>query len=186
VRKNDFRKQVLKHVGLSIAGIIVIGMLLFFVRRDIENRVEVAATIRASLVRYNQASASLISLRSNETTANHYLTILRNRLPNRDELINFPKEIVNLANRNKIELGFSFKGDVDAVKEELKNLAFSMTLAGTYDDALKFLRELENHRYFISVENVNLTRKSREENVFNGTLDGLISILNDSSQEAAS
>jgi Tfp pilus assembly protein PilO len=174
--KSNFQKQILKHLAISATGIIILFIILILVKGDVGRRADLAEGLKATLAGHNQATESLIRLKAGEKEASSYLATLKNQLPFEEELINFPKEIIGLAERDKVELGFTFGGRGTEELDQLGSLSFSMSSSGTYDDTLAFLKRIESHRYFISLDSISLTQKSESENLFSGVMSGKIFI----------
>ena len=174
----------MRHLIISVGGVIVLGGLLFLVKADIIKHTQITQKLKEELAVRNQAAESLIGLKTDSEKASEYLRILKNRLPLKDELINFPKEIINLANRNNVDLGFTF-GSESSPEENPGNLSFSMTLSGNYDNTIKFLEATEKSRYFVEFETINLVRNDSVKDTLTGNLSGRVFIRNEAEKNSA-
>ena len=168
-----FKNKLTRYSFIAIGSVLVVGLLLFFLRNDIIRRSDLVKDLKLRLASRNRAVSSYVTLKEDLQTAREYERILENRLPIRESLINFKKEVTDLALRDNVEIGFTF-GETQTVETEpdFERLVFSVSSRGLYEDNLAFLERLESHRYFIGVSTISLTKE--QDDMYRGVFTGVI------------
>ncbi len=156
-----FRKRITVQLSISLAivGGLVLAVMLFGFQVD--RLAEKIAGTREQINERSAALTSLASLRSDYTSKGEaYLNVLHNVIPEKDELIDLSKDFQAIAQEDGLNYGFTFLGETPPSGDVLGSVRFNLTLGGTFTKLLNFLKDMENFRYLISVENVSLTRGS--------------------------
>ena len=170
---SDLKKQILIKLGASLGTILILAVLLVLVKSDINRRVGKIQELERELANQNLATESLINLKADAEQARVYAAIISKRLPLNDELIDFPKAMVELGKQLKLdEVGVSF-GEELALDSGLGGLSFSMNTKSEYESLLSFLGALEQHVYIIGVDSVTVTRDA-SSNLFNSVIAGRV------------
>ena len=156
-----------------MAIIAVLIVLIIAIGSDLNKRVDKIQELKQTLVAKNQASGSLVELRSQAEEANHFFSILNDRLPARDALIKFQKEILDLATKDTVELGLTIGNESPGSESEPGSLSFSMSTVSGYQDFVRFIKAVEKYMYFIQFNSFNLVRDG-ESDRFNGNLSGRV------------
>jgi Tfp pilus assembly protein PilO len=157
---NPFHKRIAVNlsIALGIIAVLVLGVVIFGFR--INSLSEKIAATRHELNERSTALSSLASLRSEYSTKGQpYLNVLYNVIPQKDELIDLSKDFQAIAQENGLNYGFIFLGENPPSGGTLGSVNFSLSLGGELADLLSFLKNLENFRYLISLDNVSIARE---------------------------
>lgn len=114
---------------------------------------------------------TIASLKSDFESAKPYISVLENILPIRDKLISFPRDIIFIAQKNKVEAAVSFGAETLASKTEAGFIKFTMTVDGSYSDILKFLQEAEKGKYIIDWVDTDLAFGNKK---YKGSISGRV------------
>lgn len=168
---NEFKKKFLTHLSIGLGGIIVLSALLLFIRHDINKRILEIQNQRSELLFRTQNIQILASLKSGFEKSKIYSSFLENILPPKDQLITFPKDIEEMARKNNVDLGFSFGSEIASTPDNPGYLTFTITVAGTLDNLLAFLKSVEKSRFFVNFFSMDLNKR---DNIYTGTLNGQV------------
>lgn len=156
---NKFYKKLLKNNALYLVGILVLSVVIFFVGMSMSDSVTKINQQHLTLATRLNSLRSLATLRADYEKAKPYFSFLENILPARDQLLSFENDMRSLANKEKLNPGFSFTSEKASMDTEPGALSFRMTLEGSYDGFVNFLNDVESSRYFIDVSDVDLSSK---------------------------
>jgi len=158
-----FRKRFVTEVVISL---IVIGALAFglvFFGFNIGRFTKKIVSVQRELYRRSASLESLATLRSEYVNkAQSYLNVLHNVVPLKDELIDLSKDFESLAGEEKLDYGFTFVGETTATSDSLGSVKFNLTLGGTLNRLLRFVKNLQNFHYLISLDTLSFNRESEE------------------------
>lgn len=141
--------------GLTLIGAVII-LSLYFINQQIE-------AVRGRLiVKKNEliAAENREKLISDLTTENNALEkeirAIENALPNRDNIVNFIKDLENLASTTGVKMSLKFieKPEKDPQTGNL-TLVFNLELEGTSSAIDNFLQATKKLPYFITVYQFN-------------------------------
>lgn len=168
-----FKKQLLIRLsvalGLVVLAIIIVQIAVFDIKRNAGD----ITRQRNELALRTTATESLATLKNDAEKAKPYMETLANLLPPKDRLINFGKELSDLARQDSIELNFDFGGEVAATAASSGFIKFSLSGVANYANWTKFLKDLEKSKLFIKMNTVDLTRQSGTD-YFNITAEGQV------------
>ncbi len=167
----NFRKRLLIIVGVPLGISLVLAGILSFAGSDITKRTDQIKQLRRDLLFRMQLTESLASLRKDSQQAKNYVFEIENILPNRDQLVSFPRDLSTIARQNKIELNSSLGKESSGGIGKLRQTDFTMTGQGPFDDFVNFLKSLETARYFINLSSLDFTR---QDNDFRALLTGRV------------
>ena len=85
----------------------------------------------------------------------NYKIILNNVVPKEDNLLNLSKDLQAVASKNGLEYGFSFVGESKPSGGDLGSISFSLNLAGTLEQFLKFIYDMRGFKYANVIEGVS-------------------------------
>ena len=156
-----FRKRIAVQlvISLAIVGGLILAVIIFGFQ--IDKLAEKIAGTREELNERSVALTSLASLRSDFSSKGEaYLNVLYNVIPQKDELIDLSKDFQAIAQEEGLNYGFTFLGETPPSGDVLGSVRFNLTLGGTFSKLLNFLKNMENFRYLISLENVSISRGS--------------------------
>lgn len=157
--KSTFEKKLWGSILITLLIIVPLVVVLVLVRGDIVKRIQRVDEYKSDLLTRSQAIGLLAELKKNAQRAEPLLERIENRLPTRDELILFPRELERIALEKEVDFGFTFGNETTGSEQSPGVVTFTMSLAGTYDALTAFLQAIESSRYYIRMESVDLTRK---------------------------
>ena len=153
-------------IEIAVALIIIVALVggMVFFRFRISDAVAKISAVREELSNRSQSLQSFSVIKSQyEDKGRNYLNVLHNVVPAKDQLIDLRQEFQSLATRENIGFGFSFSaGDEAAGGSELDSLNFNLNVKGTIDELLAFMRDLQNFRYLITLDELAMTRQGSE------------------------
>lgn len=161
----NFKKRLLITIGVPLAICLILVLALFFIGSNIINQTAQIEKLEADLNNRQQSSQSLASLKQGAEQAQPYLTELENILPSQDQLLSFSKDIDIIAKQNKLNLNTALGQQVSQSGDVLRQTDFTSTGQGTFDNFINFLKSLENGRYFIKLNTLDLTSQDGDFNM---------------------
>ena len=155
-----FTKSILFNIGVTLALILPLILTVVFLRSYINNSVTQIIDARQEIDKRINFLISLVTLSSDYNGfGRDYLTILKNIVPEQDKLLNLAQELETLAASLELEFGFSFLGENAPNPPEFGSLNFKLNVgAKNISKISSFIERLEDFRYLISVNSVNINR----------------------------
>ncbi len=135
---------------------MLIIALLFWLGFDINRRVSNIQKSQNEFASYSKAVSILSSLRGDFEKAKTERQFLENILPQQDKLINFPRELNSLAKQNNLQLAFAFGSQSEGDQTSPGYISFNIVVAGLLSNWSKFLDDLENSNYLISLDSIRI------------------------------
>lgn len=172
-----FQKNLVKKIGILI-GIIIIGLaLIFFFSQKIKKEVSQIESLRKEIADLVNLSETFSQLNKEVLIALPYLEPLKSLLPDKTHLINFNKDLGELAKKNNLEYGLVLQEET-AVKNQLP---FVMTLKGNFPNFVSFLKDLRKFPYYVSLDSFEISGGTPEEvasgiKVFSANIKGRVFI----------
>ena len=155
---NAFKKRLLTRLAILGGGIILLVLFIILLNVDINKRMAAIEESKALLASRDEAVSLLTHSQLDLERVENGISVLGRVLPNKDELINFPRELEGMANKYLLDIGFSFGVESAGVESRPNSISFTMTLSGAYEDITDFLEELEEHRYIILIDSAEVRR----------------------------
>ncbi len=155
-----FQKKIFLQTGVGIGIITILALFIILLNADINKQVDRIEAAKKELELRNQTIALLTGSNSDLRRATPLLKQLQEVLPDRDDLINFPRELNQQALSYGVDVGFSFGPERLGSDKEPGSIKFMMTIDGSYDSIVDFLRFIEKHRYFIAINSVDIRRSA--------------------------
>lgn len=168
---NKFYKNLFKHNWLYISGILVLVILIFVLKINMESSVAKISSQHSTLATRSSSLLSLATLKGDFIKANPYFSFLENVLPPRDQLLSFSKELEGIARKNNLEFSFTFGEEKVSSGKEPGQISFRAIVNGNYNDISNFLKGVESSRYFIDPSSVDLAKKGA---IFTATINGKV------------
>jgi len=168
---NKFYKNLLKHSWIYVLGIIIMVVLIFILKADLESSITKINTQYSTLATRSSSLLSLANLRGEFIKANPYFSFLENILPPRDQLLSFSKELENIARKNNLEFNFSFGEEKLSSGKEPGQISFRAIVTGSYDGVYEFLNGVETSKYFIDSSSIDMVKKGSN---FSTTINGKV------------
>jgi len=167
----QFRKKFTETLAIGGAGIVLFSITLLILGKLISNDTKRIISAQKTITEKTARKTTTALLEKDKEKASRYFTMLENALPTKDGLIVFPKEVNFLAKKTEVNVGFSFKEESGSNASEARRINFQIVIEGTLPHIHEFIKELENNRFIVSVENVDI---SQSESVFQGTIRGAV------------
>jgi len=168
---NKFYKNLLKHNWLYISGILILVVLAFFLKGNLESSITKISTQHKTLATRSSSLLSLATLRGEFAKANPYFSFLENILPPRDQLLSFSNELENIARKNNLEFSFSFGEEKLSSGKDPGQISFRAIVNGSYKGISDFLNSIETSRYFIDPSSVDMVKRGSS---FSATINGKV------------
>lgn len=166
----EFQRKLLINIGLLLAVILVLGGFVVFLSRDIKSLSSSIVQMRRELSVRGEEIALLFDLKTDFQKAEGYFSVLDNALPKRENLYVFSQDVHRFGEMNNLDRpSFSFGEEILPAKNLPGRVKFTIFASGVYNDILNFLTYLERSRYFVSIENLDMTHR---DNRFNAQLAG--------------
>ncbi len=154
-----FKKRLIIIIGVPLGIILILIVSLFFLGSDISSRANQIKQLRENLTLRLQSTESLVSLRQDFKQAQEYSPALNNLLPTRDELVGFIHDLTMIAKQNELDFSSSLGQESPQTDKGLGQISFTITSQGKFDNFVNFLKTLENSRYFIKLNTLDVTRQ---------------------------
>lgn len=167
----DFKKHLLFSIGIPSIVCLLLAAALFIVGSDITSKITQMEKLRNDLFLRQQSFQSFTNLKQQFEQVKGYLPILNIVLPNQDQLVSFPRDIAIIANQNKISSNVSLGQENSQSTGQLRQTDFNLVSSGKFDDFVNFLKSLENSRYFIKINTLDVVK---QDDGFKGLLGGQV------------
>ncbi len=158
-----FKRKLFTHVGIAAGIIAILALFIFLLNHDINARVAKIEGFKKEVALRAQTIELLTGANSDLKRADALMLHMRNLLPNKDQLIDFPRELQRAAKNYAVDVGFSFGAESPASEKGPGIIKFTLTASGAYDNIVDFLKIIETHRYLISLDSVDVHRSSKED-----------------------
>lgn len=168
----DFKRWLLVSGSISGGAILALSVLIFLTGKDISRRANTIFSQRQELTLQLRVFESLASLRSGAEQANKLLPYIQDILPVKERLIEFPKQLESAAKNNQLGFGFRFEAETKGSDKEPGTNGFVLTSYGSYQNFIRFLKFIENGKYFTGFDSFDLNR--RAENNFEIIIKGKV------------
>ncbi|MDI6717687.1 MAG: hypothetical protein QMD86_01370 [Patescibacteria group bacterium] len=154
----EYRKRIINAIIAGVAVICLMIAVVFVLGWDIKNKAEKAQTLRKQLQIQTESYELITILQADKEKSAKYLLRMDNFLINKDELINFPKEMNFLAKGNGFNQSISFGGETVPTGASSRKTGFGISLEGQggLDSLMKYLNAVEQSRYFVNFSNIDV------------------------------
>lgn len=155
---SPFLRQLLKSNAAYAVIILVLIIFLFILRADINGRSGQIIQKKTDFAVRSQSVKSLSVLRSEYEKALPSFDFLENILPARDQAITFAKDLEGFAGKYRLEYGFTFGSEAKSTVSAPGSVDFRISMGGTYDNIINFLKNVDKSRYFIYFSSMDLSK----------------------------
>ena len=156
---DSFKRRLIKQLIIAFASIALIVAIIIGLNIDINKRAKSIEEKKREALMQTQAMLILSDLKKEAVLARADYMLLETALPNRDQLIALPRELEQLAKRLSVDLGFSFGNETASTESQPGSIRFTMSLGGTIEGLLDFLKAFETNKYFINLSSVDLAKR---------------------------
>ena len=155
----SFPKKVILNLVIvfGVLSFLITALIIF--NKNLERTANQTGKLNQELISRSSSIQRISELRTAyKGMSGAYLNVLYNVIPQKDELINLSKEMQTVAASEGLTFGFSFVGETPPAGESLGYVAFSLSLeGGQFQNIMNFVNKLENFRYFIQLENFDIS-----------------------------
>ncbi|MEX0689986.1 MAG: hypothetical protein WD471_01415 [Candidatus Paceibacterota bacterium] len=157
-KNSKFTKKLLTEIGVALAVIIPLIVGIFYLRSTVENKVIAINDYREEIATKISQINSLVNLRSQYNDfASDALTLMRNKIPTKDQLINISQDFEALAQTERVGFGFSFLGETEPSESSLGFISFRLNINGdTFTQILSLIDKIENFKYLTRIDKVSI------------------------------
>lgn len=166
--KLDFENNLfLRQLSIKIGVILVVVIAAIIINVVISNQISRKALNISSLQAQTQNLAStgeaFSKLMKDFQVATPYLESVQQLLPSQNQIINFSKDMSDLAETFSVTSGLAFEKDgVKKISEGISTIGFSMSLSGDFSKIADFIISLKESHYFIDFSSFDFTGGSAE------------------------
>ncbi|PIR88770.1 MAG: hypothetical protein COU09_00550 [Candidatus Harrisonbacteria bacterium CG10_big_fil_rev_8_21_14_0_10_44_23] len=168
----SLKNKVLQSSLITVGILLVLTVIVFILGSDLSKRGDRIVAHREETALRGQMLSLLSSLKQNSLRAQQVIPSLEAGLPEQDDLVSFPRELEGVAKKRGLDFGFTFGNESVASENDVAFIRFGMTLGGSMDNLVAFLKELEDSPYYIALHSLDIAR--REEGGFALTSTGVI------------
>ncbi|HZX00860.1 MAG TPA: hypothetical protein VFE87_00455 [Candidatus Paceibacterota bacterium] len=156
---NTFRSRLI--YGLSITGGIVIFIMavVLYLGLDIREKTDVIAQAQGEILSRISQVSDLGKLKGQEKEAQVALLKLNSALPQRDSLFGVSRDLGVFAETRNLAFGSKFGEEVAPKDGKPGFIKVEMNIAGSYDNIIGFLKDIETSSYFINPFSLDLTKQ---------------------------
>lgn len=159
-----FRRKLFFDIGTSLFIIAALVVGIIFFGRNITRHTLQISQHRETIV---NRSASLDALASLIVQYNgkgkKYLDVLQGVIPVRDQLFSLKQEFQFIATQAGLDYSFEFLDEVPPEGETLGSLKFRVTIGGTLDKFLSFVRVIQHFRFLTTIDGITLARENLQK-----------------------
>jgi hypothetical protein len=156
----SFRREILISFAAIFSFFLIAGVLFYLLNGDLSSQTQ--KIITAKILVNNRAVMldALAALKSDAVAAAGYKKTIDRILVSQDDLLNYQKWLEGLARVHNLGSNFAFSGQpVPSSAGAPGHYDFSLTLIGSVDDILGFLKDAEYGAvsFLTSFNNLNFT-----------------------------
>lgn len=173
-----FKRRLFIQVGIALALIVLFTIFIVLLNSDINKRELSIEVSKEKLALRNQTIRLLSSSNDDLKKAQPLLANLKSILPNHDQLFTFKDEIAQTAKGYGVSIGIDFPkgGEQPGSETQPGSVKFEMTLSGSYENLVSFLKAFEMHRYFMQIDGIEIIIGKTADEFFLKTSGGKIFI----------
>lgn len=157
---SDFKKQLLLQIVILLSITVVLGSGILFFNSLIAKNVEAIVEAKGDASLRQGTFQALAELRKEAAEANALLSGLRTKLPSKDDLFVFSKNLSTMAANRKVQFGFSFAPETQSGGESVSYAPFEISSGGDLENLISFISDIENSNYIIQISSVDLASDS--------------------------
>lgn len=160
----NFKKIIAKKIGISAILIAIFLIPMFILKSDIEKRAIDVINKKEQINTSSENIGSLAYLKIDSETAKKYLSQISTYLINKDQLLNFSNDIGLMSKQNNLNflIAFGQEKPLAALTPRSTNISLSSQSQANIDNLVKFLGLVENSRYFVRLENMDVSQEGSQ------------------------
>lgn len=153
-----YKKRLFINLGILVGGILILSIVIILLNSDTKNCEKKIVQYKHELALRNKTIEFLGESDFNFKKIDEAIVILDDIIPAKDTLISFPKELENIGRKHVVDVGFKFISEIEAEEGKPGHIQFGMNLAGEFLDLVSFLEELEDHKYAIALNSIDVKK----------------------------
>ncbi len=160
---DSFNRKVWLRALTIVASFAIAGGASWWFLGQVNQEVDLIVAARGKISERGKLLEMLAQFKKIGTELDAYTDRLNKLLPVKDALLDFPRDMDNLARTHNVALNFSFQGESEgAAGSGLGFLSFSFDVKGTSQNIFKYLRavETESSQFLVTLDNIDLTQTS--------------------------
>lgn len=161
----EFKNWLIKNSVIAGAIILALIVLILFIKADISKRTTEIKLQRQDLTTRLSSLESLTLLKADSKKAEALRAGLESSLPTKDSVISFTKTLENFAKSNGVGFGFAFESEVQGTENYPSVNSFTITSSGSFQNFLRFLKAIEQSRYYVNFSYLDISQKAKEYGV---------------------
>ncbi len=162
---NSFRRELLTSAAILVGGVLAVSLGLYWLSNDLDDLTVKIVTGRAVIAKQTQIIGDLAELKRDSIQARVYAQAISGLLVTKDQLIDFPHWLDELARSRHVDLSFSFdntpvpaQGDLPAYN------GFSIGVGGALENDIDFIRDIESRapRFLVNLTSFEVVRNGSD------------------------
>jgi hypothetical protein len=161
---DGFRRHILIYSGIISGSALFLMLGGWWVSQSIAAHSQQIA-LQRSLVNGRAKSLEVLArLKQNSRDVDSYSVSMDRLLPEREDLLNFPRWLELFGRSSQVGLNFSYQGGGISEPSEVTAgfIGFNLEATGSMDKLVQFVEELEtkSRQYLVAFDSYDLTRQS--------------------------
>lgn len=133
--------------------------VVLYLGLDVQKKADTIAEAQGQILAHISQVSDLSKLKSQEREAQIDLLKLNSALPQRDSLFGVSKDLGTFARARNLTFGSKFGEEVAPKDGKPGFIRVEMNVAGSYDNIIGFLKDIETSSYFINPFSLDLTQQ---------------------------
>ncbi len=151
------KKNLFLTIGFGLGLVLILAAVFIFLSFDIIKKTAQVKNLRGKISSYYGANESLATLRSDMENVRPYLPGIDAFLLTKDQLIGFPRDFKSLAGQFQIDAVSNFL-ETGEQSGDMRWIGVRVSANGEIDGLIGFLKALENSRYSVGFDNLDLSK----------------------------
>ncbi len=156
-----FRKRLILKSGIAGVIIVILWVAIILFSSHLDKQVQAINDTKVQIALRDRTVAQLAGSNNDLKRAEPLLSRMQTIIPQADQLLVFRKEVIGYGKQFGANVAFDLGASVPATATDPGTNAFTLSIAGRYEDIESVLRLLEAHPYFIRFQ--DMTLNYREE-----------------------
>ncbi len=164
-------KKELRSLWITLGAMAIAVALIIWVGYDVARLAKTVQQERSTQAERAMTTTALATLRADAFRAGAYRSTLENMLPTKDNLIQFPREMIALGKQANVEVAATFGSETPSTEKNPGTIRFAMTVDGAYDAIDAFLGSVERSRYIVAWDTIDIVEQKGR---FRAIIDGRV------------
>jgi hypothetical protein len=162
----DFKSGILKEAIISASLVIVLIIVVFVLKSDVENRAGKLVSLRNQINASSMAIGSLAVLQADAEKAKNYIPQISGYLISEDKLISFSKDMDSIGLQNSLSVNVVYGQQVKPTDITPRSTAITLSSISkaTLGNFINFLSLIENSYYFVRINTIDINQDAGQMN----------------------